>query len=140
MFGVKIYRGLRRAAIRMRPRACADEALLAFLVATIHSATAPLAASMVMAMLITLAAYQVTGATIFLGLALAHIFIGAGRLERLALYRAYERAGLTKRDVVACVTTQALFPRTGRDLRARTFADSRIGWIAMTCSGSARTN
>jgi diguanylate cyclase (GGDEF)-like protein len=100
MFGVTLYRGLQQ--VRLRRRAREDEALFAFLVGTIHSATAPLVASMVMAMLITLAAYQVTGATAFLGLALAHVFIGAGRLERLALYRAYERAGLTRRDVVSC--------------------------------------
>jgi diguanylate cyclase (GGDEF)-like protein len=102
MFATKNYRSLRHALRRWFPRAAADEALFAFLVGTIHSAKAPLIASMTMAMAITLAAYQVTGAAIFLAPALAHVFIGFGRLERLAVHQAYERVGLTPREVAAC--------------------------------------
>ena len=63
-----------------------EDALFAFLVETIHSARAPLAASTLMAMATTLGAYEVTGARVLLVHALAHVFIGAGRWTRLAVY------------------------------------------------------
>jgi diguanylate cyclase (GGDEF)-like protein len=102
MFAGKCNRNLQQALRRRFRRADDDEALFAFLVGTIHSAKAPLAASTIMAMLITLAAYRVTGLAVFLAHALAHVLIGLARLERLARYRACQRAGLTARDVAAC--------------------------------------
>jgi diguanylate cyclase (GGDEF)-like protein len=90
------------ARARWRRASATDDRSFAFLVGTIHSATAPLAASMAMGMLVTAAAYQMTGAPAFLAYAAAHVAIGSARLHRLAVYRARERAGLTQRDVVAC--------------------------------------
>ncbi len=81
--------------------AAADDALIAYLVGTVHSATGPLATSTALALLVALAAYEVTDAPVFLAHALAQIVIGFGRFARLGLYKAAERTGLTKRDVVA---------------------------------------
>jgi diguanylate cyclase (GGDEF)-like protein len=79
-----------------------DAALHAYLVATIHSAKAPLAVSTALAVVIALAAYGVTGGWIFLVYALGQVVIGLGRFTRLAIYEARERQGLTRRDIVAC--------------------------------------
>jgi diguanylate cyclase (GGDEF)-like protein len=66
----------------------ADDALFAFLVDSIHAARATLAASVAMAMLTTLAAFEVTGAPIFLAHAAAHVVIGAGRWNRVHAHEA----------------------------------------------------
>jgi diguanylate cyclase (GGDEF)-like protein len=92
--------GLRRVADAIHARAREDEALRAFLVGTIHSARAPLFASMAMALLITLGAYAMTGAPIFLAHLFAHVMIGAGRLHRLSLYQRRTDVGISAREVV----------------------------------------
>jgi diguanylate cyclase (GGDEF)-like protein len=92
--------GLHRVADAIHARAREDEALQAYLVETIHSARAPLFASMAMAMLITLAAYAITGAPIFLAHVFAHGLIGAGRIHRLALYERRTRAEMSAREVL----------------------------------------
>ncbi|MDE3177167.1 MAG: EAL domain-containing protein [Pseudomonadota bacterium] len=90
------------AARRPPPGAAEGEALFLYLVGTIHSARAPLAASMMMAVLITIAAFEITGAYIFLAHLLAHVAIGLARFERLAVYEASSRAGLSLRDAESC--------------------------------------
>jgi diguanylate cyclase (GGDEF)-like protein len=92
--------GLRRLADAIHTRAREDEALLAYLVGTIHSARAPLFASMAMAMLITLGAYAMTGAPIFLWHLFAHMLIGAGRIHRLSLYERRNPAEMSAREVL----------------------------------------
>jgi diguanylate cyclase (GGDEF)-like protein len=92
--------GLRRVADAIHARAREDEALLAYLVGTIHSARAPLFASMAMAILITLGAYGMTGAPIFLAHLLVHVLIGAGRLHRLSLYERRTQAEMPAREVI----------------------------------------
>ena len=79
-----------------------EAALHAYLVASIHAARAPLAVSTALAVMIALAAYTVTGGTIFIVHALAQVVIGLGRLARLLIYEARERRGLTQDDVIAC--------------------------------------
>src|SRR5271170_3825239 len=92
--------GLRRVADAIHTRAREDKALLAYLVGTIHSARAPLFASMAMAMLITLGAYAMTGAPIFLWHLFAHMLIGAGRIHRLSLYERRNPAEMSAREVL----------------------------------------
>src|SRR5271170_2481527 len=92
--------GLRRVADAIHTRAREDKALLAYLVGTIHSARAPLFASMAMAMLVTLGAYAMTGAAIFLTHVFAHLLIGAGRIHRLALYERRTDIGISTREVL----------------------------------------
>src|SRR5271168_1763968 len=91
---------LRRIAGAIHARAREDDALLAYLVGTIHSARAPLFASMALAMLVTLGAYTMTGAPIFLAHVFAHVLIGAGRIHRLALYERRTRAEMSAREVL----------------------------------------
>src|ERR1700709_2292106 len=103
--GASMVRGMIAEAHKLdgngrREDSCApDEALLAYLIGAIHSASAPLAASTCMAVFITVCAYQVTGVGIFLVQALAHVVIGLGRLSRVADYHALKRAGLTSADI-----------------------------------------
>ena len=102
MFGEIFNPGVRGREAKVRSGPFGEAALHAYLVGTIHSAKAPLAASTALAVAITLAAYGVTGAGLFLAHALAHVFIGFGRFARLAVYQARERRGLTRRDIIAC--------------------------------------
>ena len=91
---------LLRVAGTIHARAREDDALLAYLVGTIHSARAPLFASMALAMLVTLGAYTMTGAPIFLAHVFAHVLIGAGRIHRLALYERRTRTEISAREVL----------------------------------------
>ncbi len=91
---------LRRVGGAIHAPAREDDALLAYLVGTIHSARAPLFASMALALLVTLGAYSMTGAPIFLAHLLAHVLIGAGRIHRLALYERRNRTEMTAREVL----------------------------------------
>jgi len=91
-------RVLRRVADAICAPARENDALLAYLVATIYSARAPLFASMALAMLITLGAYAMTGAPIFLAHLFAHVLIGAGRIHRLACYERRTPAEMSARE------------------------------------------
>ena len=101
--------GVLKSADQAPTGAWGDAALHAYLVATVHSAKAPLAVSTAIAVLIALAAHQVTGEGVFLVHALAQMVIGLGRFARLAIYDARAKAGLTRRDVVACDRAFALW-------------------------------
>ena len=102
MSGDLLNPGVRASDARGRLGPWGDAALHAYLVASIHSAKGPLAVSTVIAVIVALAAYAVTGGGVFLAHALAQVVIGLGRFSRLAAYEARERRGLTRRDVVAC--------------------------------------
>jgi len=101
----------RRAPRRTSARhtASEDDALLAYLVGTIHAARAPLIASMAMAMLVTSAAFLMTGEPVFLAHAFAHGLIGFGRLQRLAVYERRRLQELSAREVVEFDITFAVW-------------------------------
>ncbi len=84
------------------PRLKDEDALLAFLVGTVHAARAPLAVSMGVGFLITLAAYEISPQRDLVAFTFAHVAVGLGRVARLADFQARERVGLTRRDVVEC--------------------------------------
>ena len=109
MSGDLLNPGVLKSADQAPTGAWGDAALHAYLVATVHSAKAPLAVSTAIAVLIALAAHQVTGEGVFLVHALAQMVIGLGRFARLAIYDARAKAGLTRRDVVACDRAFALW-------------------------------
>ena len=147
MFVDALNRALRLGS-RLRARrahAEIDDRLFAFLVGTIHSAVAPLAASMAMAMLITLVAYQMTGSATFLAHALAQAAISTGRLLRLSAYRDCERAGASRRDIAACDNAFAFWSRsTGSDLGLICYQLTALSegvadlWFALSaCTGFA---
>ena len=123
----------------------APEPLLAFLVDAIHSARAPLAVSMAMGMCVTLAAYVLTGETVFVPHALAHVVIGVARLRRLAIYDACRRRGLTAGEVVACDESFRFWSGlyalalglTCYELTAHVAAPEAFALALATCSGFA---
>jgi len=123
----------------------APEPLLAFLVDAIHSARVPLAVSMAMGMGVTLAAYALTGETVFAAQALAHVVIGVARLHRLAIYDARRRRGPSSRDVIACDEGFRFWSGlyalalglTCRELTARVTAPEAFALALATCAGFA---
>jgi diguanylate cyclase (GGDEF)-like protein len=102
MFGHLFNPGVRGREVTARSGPSSEAALHAYLVATIHTAKAPLAVSTALAIFISLAAYAVTGAVVFLVQVLAQVVIGIGRFTRLAIYESRERRGMTRREIVAC--------------------------------------
>jgi diguanylate cyclase (GGDEF)-like protein len=93
------YRLVRRLAERVISRPREDDALLAYLVGAIHAAPAPLIASIALSLLITLAAYLMTGAPVFLTHLFAQALIGAGQWRRLAVYERRNCAEISRREV-----------------------------------------
>ena len=94
------HRLLTRAVDLAQARPREDDALLAFLVGTIHTALAPLIASIALGLLLTTAAYAMTGSPLFLAAIFAHALIGVGRLHRLAVYERRRGVGMSPREVV----------------------------------------
>ncbi len=135
--------GMQSHEVRPAPSAASDEALVAYLVGTIHTARAPLAASMIMAALITLAAFEITGAYVFVAHLFAHVAIGIARLERLAVFKGYERAGLSKTDAESCDNSFAFWSMlyaltiglTCYELTARAASSDPSALALATCTG-----
>lgn len=123
----------------------APEPLLAFLVDAIHSARAPLAASMAMGMGVTLAAYALTDETLFVAHAVVHVVIGVARLRRLAIYDAGRRRGLTALEVTACDESFRIWSSlyalalgfTCRELSALPANPEAFALALATCAGFA---
>jgi diguanylate cyclase (GGDEF)-like protein len=109
MSGDLLNPGVRESASQAPAGAWGEAALHAYLVSTVHSAKAPLAVSTAIAVLIALAAYEVTGGAIFVVHALVHVVIGLGRFTRLSVFEARKREGLTREDVLACDRAFALW-------------------------------
>src|SRR5947209_5299915 len=132
---------LHNLKLHSAPRAASETALFGYLVGTVYSARAPLAASMLMALLITFAAFEMTGAYVFVACLLAHIAIGFARLERLAVFEGYEGAGLSQRDAELCDNSFAFWSMlyaltiglTCYELTART-ASSEPSALALAAS------
>ena len=97
-----ITRFARRFVESAAARPTEDDALLAFLVGTIHTALAPLIASIALALLFSIAAFLMTGSPLFLAAIAAQVAIGIGRLQRLAVYQRLSARAMSAREIVEC--------------------------------------
>jgi len=94
-------KGTRTSDARSPAQTCDEDPLLAYLVGSMYASRAPIVSAMVTNALVTIAAYAITRASIFVVFLFAQVMIGIARTLRFAIW---EKSGFSAKSATPTTT------------------------------------